>query len=202
MTRKGSAQRPWTTDDIAALQDMAGRLPAVRIAQELGRSYWSLAHAAERLGVSLRCSLTQLVWCNECARWRSHTSTKTGQCKVCRMRDQLAGREAACAETLAAMTQKQRAVYTAQEAGRGTRKSSLKPRPKKRESCSVSRYERSKAEAAYQLDLEEWEYRSLKLPYDAAKTRLRRMRQVTGTNPRKVKMSGKNPDRDRKKEGR
>ena len=49
----------------------------------------------------------------------------------------------------------------------------------------MSRYERDKAEAAYLIELEEWEYRRLKLPYDAAKTRLRRMREVTGTNPRK-----------------
>jgi hypothetical protein len=46
-------------------------------------------------------------------------------------------------------------------------------------------YERDKANTEYLLALEEWEYRRLKLPYDAAKTRLRRMRNVTGTNPRK-----------------
>lgn len=101
------------------------------------------------------------------------------------MRDQLAGREAACAEELAAMTPGQRAVYARTEAARGTRPSSLGPRPVKRESCPASRYERDRAEAAYLLDLEEWEYRRLKLPYDAAKKRLQRMREICGTNPRK-----------------
>ena len=33
--------------------------------------------------------------------------------------------------------------------------------------------------------METWECRVLKLRYDAAKTRLRRMREKTGTNPRK-----------------
>lgn len=192
--RKGAQRRDWTTDDLAYLRDAAGRIPAVRIAQTLDRSYWSVTHAAERLGISLRCSLAQLVWCNECASWRSGISKKTGQCRVCRIRDQLAGREAACAETLASMTAEQRITYAKQESGRGTRASSLKQRPKKRESCPVSMYERSKAEAAYLLDVEEWEYRRLKLPYDAAKTRLRRMRELTGTNPRKNKMNGKKPD--------
>ena len=79
-----------------------------------------------------------------------------------------------------------RQVYDKSEAQRGTRPSSLGPRPRKRESCPVSRFERDRAEAAYLLDLEEWEYRRFKLPYDAAKKRLQRMREVRGTNPRKV----------------
>ena len=59
-----------------------------------------------------------------------------------------------------------RQVYDKSEAQRGTRPSSLGPRPRKRESCPVSRFERDRAEAAYLLDLEEWEYRRFKLPYD------------------------------------
>lgn len=103
------------------------------------------------------------------------------------MREQLAGREAACVEVYASMTPRQRAAYDDQEAKRGTRPSSLGPRPKRRESCPVSRYERDKAETAYLLALEEWEHRRLLLPYNAAKTRLKRMREVLGTNPRKSK---------------
>ena len=41
-------------------------------------------------------------------------------------------------------------------------------------------------EARYLAEVEEWEYRVLKLRYDAAKTRLRRMREKTGANPRKA----------------
>ena len=51
----------------------------------------------------------------------------------------------------------------------------------------MSRYERDKDETAYLLALEEWEHRRLLLPYNAAKTRLKRMREVLGTNPRKSK---------------
>lgn len=184
MTRKGSAQRPWTTDELDRLRDMAGRLPRRDICRELKRSRKSVEHAAARLGLSLRCYRARLVWCDECATWRSALD-KDGRCRVCRMRGQLAGREAACAEALAAMTPEQRTVYAESEAKRSTRRFPPRPKPEKRESCPVSRYERAKAEAAYLLDIEEWEHRRLKLPYDAAKTRLRRMREVTGTNPRK-----------------
>ncbi|MCB6311791.1 hypothetical protein [Gordonibacter pamelaeae] len=186
MTRRGSEQFRWTSEEIATLRDMAGRVPATRIAVALGCSYWAVVQAAKRLGLSLRCYVTRLVWCDECAAWRSWVDPRTGRCRVCRMRDQLSGREAACAEELAEMTPAQRAVYDKSEAQRGTRPSSLGPRPRKRESCPVSRFERDRAEAAYLLDLEEWEYRRFKLPYDAAKKRLQRMREVRGTNPRKV----------------
>lgn len=185
MTRRGSGQYRWTPEDVERLRDMAGRVPAARIAAALGCSYWSVVKAAERMCVSLRCCRVRLVWCAECASWRSETDRRTGRCRVCRMREQLAGREAACAEELAAMTPAQRAVYETSEAKRGTRPASLGPRPRKRESCPASRFERDRAEAAYLLDLEDWEYRRLKLPYDAAKKRLQRMREVRGTNPRK-----------------
>ncbi|RDB63652.1 hypothetical protein [Eggerthella sinensis] len=184
MTRRGSAQRPWTTDELERLRGMAGRLPVREVCRELKRSKGAVKMAASRLGLSLRCCRTRLVWCDECASWRSALD-RDGRCRVCRMRSQLAGREAACAGALAAMTPEQRAVYAESESRRATR--SFPPRPRKRESCPVSRYEREKARAAYLLELEEWEYRRALLPYNAAKTRLRRMREATGTNPRKSK---------------
>ncbi|MCQ5240916.1 hypothetical protein, partial [Eggerthella lenta] len=67
MTRKGSAQRPWTTDEIDRLRDMAGRLPRRDICRELKRSSGAVKMAAKRLGLSLRCCRTRLVWCDECA---------------------------------------------------------------------------------------------------------------------------------------
>ena len=184
MTRKGSSQRPWTTDEVEALRSMAGRVTRREICRQLKRSRKSVEHAAARLGLSLRCYVSKLVWCDECAIWRSRID-KDGRCRVCAMRERLAGREAACAEALAAMTPEQRAVYDENEAKRGTRRFPARPKPRIAGSCPISRYERERAKAAYLLDIEEWEHRRLKLPYDAAKTRLRRMREVTGTNPRK-----------------
>lgn len=186
MTRNGSSQRPWTTNELEYLRDAAGRLTRREICRTLKRSNGAVKMAAKRLGLSLRCYVQRLVWCDDCATPRSYVDKATGKCRVCSMRDRLAGREAACAEALRAMTPQQRAVYADSEAKRSTRHYPARPRPQKRESCVISRYERAKAEAAYQLNLEEWEYRRAKLPYDAAKTRLRRMREVTNTNPRKI----------------
>lgn len=185
MTGTGSEQFKWTRENVERLRDLAGRVPAVRIAGILGCSYWSAVKAAERLGLSLRCCRVRLVWCAECASWRSEVDRRTGRCRVCRMREQLAGREAACVEEYMAMTPAQRKAYDKEEAKRGTRPSSLGPRPAKRASCPVSRFERDRAESAYLLDLEEWEHRRALLPYNAAKKRLQRMREVRGTNPRK-----------------
>ena len=142
----------------------------------------SVKKAAGRLGLSLRCYRKKLVWCDECASWRSSLNSD-GRCRVCAIRDGLAGREAACSEAMAAMTPEQRSVYVNSESKRSTKR--YPARPQKRESSPVSRYEQDKAQTGYLLEIEEWEYRRLELPYDAAKTRLRRMREVTGTNPRK-----------------
>ncbi len=183
--RKGSPRRDWTTGDIAYLMDTAGRIPRRDICRELKRSNGAVKMASKRLGLSLRCHIPRLVWCDECASWRSHVDARTGKCRVCSMRDRIAGREDACSDALAAMTPAQRAVYEESESLRQTRRQPTRPKPQKRESCPVSRYERSKAEADWLLAIEQWEYKRLELVYNAAKTRLRRMREVTGTNPRK-----------------
>ena len=200
MTRKGAAQRPWTTEELRILHDAAGRIPAASIARALGRPAGAVAKAAERQGLSLRCRVPRLVWCDECAKWRSHVDAD-GRCSVCRMRAQLQGREAACAEALAAMDPAQRAVYEDGEPRRRTRR--LPPRPVERPSCPASRWQREKAAADHALAVEDWERRCLKLRYDAAKTRLRRMREKTGANPRKKsRTSVEIPDRYRKTRGR
>lgn len=183
MTRKGSAQRPWTTADVRYLAEHAGRIPRRDICLALKRSSMAVYKMAKRLGLSLRVPVRGLVWCDECASWRTWVSERTGSCRVCQMRERLAGREAACAEALAAMTPEQRAVYAESEAKRSTRRHA--PRPQRRRTDDMGLFEAARAEREWFAAVEEWEYRRLKLPYDAAKTRLRRMREVTGSNPRK-----------------
>lgn len=121
--------------DVDRLRDMAGRLPRRDICRELKRSSGAVKMAAKRLGLSLRCCRTRLVWCDECAGWRSAVD-KNGRCRVCRMREQLAGREAAYVEVYASMTPRQRPPTTTRRPSAGTRPSSLGPRPKRRESVS------------------------------------------------------------------
>lgn len=183
--RKGSHRHDWTTEELETLRDAAGKLPRREICRMLSRSKKSVERMAERQGLSLRCYRSRLAWCDDCASWRTYVSERTGKCRVCSMRDRISGREDACAEALAAMNPEQRCIYDENEALRQTRRQPSRPAPKKRESCPVSRYERAKADEDYLRSIEQWEYRRLELPYNAAKTRLRRMREVTGTNPRK-----------------
>lgn len=183
--RKGSRRLDWTTEELETLRDAAGKLPRREICRMLKRSRKSVERMAEKHRLSLRCYRPKLVWCDECASWRSYLNKRTGKCRVCSMQDRLAGREWACAEALESMTPEQRTVYEESESLRQTRRPPAWPKPRKRESCPVSLYERAKAEEDHFRAIEQWEYRRLELPYNAAKTRLRRMREVTGTNPRK-----------------
>lgn len=183
--REGAQRVDWTTDEIAYLVDAAGGMPLREICRELKRSTASVKHMAGRLGVSLRCYKRKLVWCTECASWRTYVNARTGRCKVCQQRENLQGREAACAEVMAIMTPEQRTAYEETESQRQTR--AIPRRPKMQAYCVVSRYQRDRAHEQYLREIETWEYRCLVLQYDAVKTRLKRMREKTGTNPRKNK---------------
>jgi hypothetical protein len=48
------SRRAWTEHDIARLKAMAGKIPAERIAAELGRTLGAIAVEASKLGLSLR----------------------------------------------------------------------------------------------------------------------------------------------------
>jgi hypothetical protein len=46
--------RSWTAEEVAKLQNMAGKYPTAQIAAELGRGVSSIAIKAHELGISLR----------------------------------------------------------------------------------------------------------------------------------------------------
>lgn len=48
------SSRPWTTEDIATLRNLARRLPTAQIAKELGRGVSATVMKAHSLGISLR----------------------------------------------------------------------------------------------------------------------------------------------------
>lgn len=175
--------RPWSEPERAYLRNAAGKQSLADIAQALERDASSVERAARELSLPLDPPTTKLVWCDKCATWRTSVNTSTGWCRVCTMRDQLIRREEACAEALAAMEPHERAVYEKTEAERTTKR--LPPYPSKKHVPSSRQSERSTEDARYLEAMETWECRVLKLRYDAAKTRLRRMREKIGTNPRK-----------------
>lgn len=181
---QGDAVRPWTESEEVYLVNAAGLLSLEDLGRALGRTEASIEEAAGRLGLDIRCVEASFVWCDHCATWRTRLNGRTGWCRICTMREQLRGRERACSEALAAMPPSARAVYEKTEAERQTKR--LPPHPVKRLVSTAPDGRPRMEEARYLAEMEEWEYRVLKLRYDAAKTRLRRMREKTGTNPRKA----------------
>lgn len=183
MTRKGAKQHGWTTADEQFLLKYAGVLTRREICRELKRSTESVRNKAKRYGISLRCFVSKLTWCNNCATWRTTVSERTGYCRVCAKREMLARSEQRVSDALAHLSFNQRTVYLNEEAHRGTRQAPSKP--VKQASTVGSLYARRKAEEQYQKDLERWEIACLDQLINANKTRLKRIRQKLGTNPRK-----------------
>lgn len=177
------ASRPWSEPERTYLRNAAGKQPLADIARALERDTASVERAALELSLPLEQPTVKLVWCDRCATWRTSVSKSTGWCRVCTMREQLVRREEACADALATMKPCERAIYEKTEAERATKR--LPPYPCKKYVPASQQSERSAEDARYLEAIETWECRVLKLRYDAAKTRLRRMREKTGTNPRK-----------------
>lgn len=175
--------RPWSEPEYAYLRNAAGKQLLADIARALERDAASIEQAARELNLPLDPPTTKLVWCDKCATWRTSVNTSTGWCRVCTIREQLIRREEACADALAAMEPRERAVYEKTEAERATKR--LPPCPCKTFVPPSQQRERSIEDARYLEAMEAWECRVLKLRYDAAKTRLRRMREKIGANPRK-----------------
>ena len=97
------ALRPWTEAEETYLANAAGILSPENLGRALGRTEASVEEAAGRLGLDVRCDGSSFVWCDHCATWRTRLNSRTGWCRICTMREQLRGRERACAEALAAM---------------------------------------------------------------------------------------------------
>lgn len=183
MTRKGTRQNSWTTADEQFLFKYAGVLTRREICKELKRSTESVRNKAKRYGISLRCFVSKLTWCNQCATWRTTVSERTGYCRVCAKREMLARSEQRVSDELAHLNFNQRNKYLQEEAHRGSRQPPSKP--VKQAPTVGSLYARKKAEEQYQKDLERWEIACLDQLINANKTRLKRIRQKLGTNPRK-----------------
>lgn len=176
--------RAWTTSEIAYLKKWAGRKSVAEIHRHVKRSPHAIEHMAARLGLSLRVYKSRLVWCPKCSKRRTSVDRKHGWCRVCRKAIDLAGREKECERALKAMPAGRRERYEHNETKRGTKSTSLGPVPILKVPEGVSPFCEARAIEQYYIALERWEYRRVKLQYDATKTRLMRMRKIIGTNPR------------------
>ena len=181
--RKGSTRRDWTTAEVRFLAESAGRVPRREICRRLKRSAKSVRRKAESMGLSLRVPAWSLVWCDECATWRTRLNAQ-GRCPVCQKRANIAAEAARCAYERAAMTPGQRRTFDEAEARRGR----VKPHPRmprRTGADGMGPFAASRAEQEWLAAMEAWQLERLTLEYDAEKQRLKRMREARGTNPRK-----------------
>lgn len=177
MTRKGARQRGWTTEEVRALVDMAGRVTRREICRRLRRSRKSVeCKAAElrRIGVpvDLRCFRSALAICPSCGR-RSALLGSEGICEACRRSQQLARIESEVADLLAALPESERALYAETEAERET---AGEPMPAMLPTRGVSRYRAAANEDRNDRAMEQWRVRRLRRLVRAAQKRKERIR--------------------------
>lgn len=180
VSRRGEHHEPWTTSDEAYLRENAGIVPLRDMALHLKRSQSAVRIRASLLGVSVRCYERTLVWCDQCATWRTSLDGN-GRCQICRLKGQLQAVEARIADELQAAPQDVRELYARTE--------SLRASAVKRVPLGTwqegSRYDRMRVQEIYLRNVEEAERATLQRMVDACKTRLKRIREKRGTNPRK-----------------
>lgn len=179
--RRGSNREDWTAAEVTRLRELAGTMRACDIADELGRTKKAVEHMAKRQGISLRLRFADLKWCSECATWRA-TVGKDGKCTVCKRRRMLEDGRARVRDAIHALPPNERLKF---ERGDRLRGSKYPPKPVKMASNPMSMRDRRRAETRYLRDIEMWEVRCLELQINSAKSRLKRIRRKTGTNPRK-----------------
>lgn len=191
MGRKARNPEPWTFEDLAGVVDGAGLHSVDSMAERMGKDTEQVDAAAFLLGLDVELACPDLLWCDRCATWRTHLDA-SGTCLICSLRKRLAGRERAVAEALALLPPEQRELYAEMESLRGRRVERMPPLltvP-----ANATRRERE-ALAAFQAQAtEQWEIDRLTKDYNAAKTRLRRIREKSGTNPRKGDVRSRNND--------
>lgn len=188
MARKAGADRPWTTDEERYLVEHAGIDTVRSICRELRRSRRSVEAKASRLRVSLRHFERLTVICPKCGEARAKSGNwqqRTGVCDVCRKRAAYEDALRRQAEAYEALDHVQRAVYDATDARTG--RSKVLPRPSDPDTSGMDRAHAQRARELHAIEVERWELARLKLLTDAAKQRTKRMREKTGTNPRRFR---------------
>lgn len=189
MTRKGVTQTPWTTEDIRYLLEHAGIDSKRSICRHLKRSSDAVKTKARDLrrqgyALDLRTYKPLTAICPKCGCARSIEgtwTTRSGFCQVCKARDELEEARWRQAEAFRALAPSQRAQFDR----RGESESALPARPKHSSTFGVAPNKARRLEELHAIEVERWELRCLEMRKNAVKSKTRRMRAVTGTQPRK-----------------
>ena len=177
--------RSWTTSEVRCLLEWAGKRPLSDICAELGRTEASVKSKAAELRrsgqkVSLRFYESKLVWCPNCATWRTKVFRATGMCLVCRLKERVGRAERKCEEALAALPDEARAEFLSKQRKRG---SAVPLKPKIVPPTGNTPYEAMKYQADSAAATELWEVACLRRMANAEKTRLSRIRRKAEKAP-------------------
>ncbi|ACV23646.1 Uncharacterised protein [Slackia heliotrinireducens] len=169
----------WQLFDLARL---AGVRSVDSMAQWFGKTPEQVDEAAYRLGLDVSMECQDLLWCDECATWRTELN-ESGRCKVCNERAKTERERQWIAELFEAMPPDARKPYELRDSRRGMARR-VEGRPRLVVPEGASSHERAVLEAVHLAEIEGWEFRAAKREYDAVKQLLHRLRVTMGIAPR------------------
>lgn len=186
LMRKGAKREEWTTAEERYLVDNAGKVSKRTICRTLRKSSAAVRSKAYRMrqdgiDVRLRCYESRLQPCPRCGQPRSRFDN-SGFCRVCELRDDYREARWRQVEAYRILTPEQKEVYDTWDGFTG---SEIPPRPSMPDTSHMDRPARARAEERHAIAVEEWQIETLTKLTNATKTRTKRMRRKTGTNPRK-----------------
>lgn len=187
MDGKKLGRRSWTTLEERYLREQAGLISIEDLCAALGRSESSIRSKVTQMrkngeSISLAYFESSLVWCPQCATWRTKLFKRSGLCPVCRLQERLEKNERKCDEALTCLASSQRQNYIRSLQYLG---SDFPPKPIRCKYSQKTRFQQVKSDDDYLVAVESWESACLKKRINAAKTRLMRIREKTGSNPLK-----------------
>ncbi|MEG2368763.1 MAG: hypothetical protein RSB16_02940 [Raoultibacter sp.] len=173
MTRKGTQQVAWTTQELAYLLENAGEKSIAEIAAELGRTIASTREQWRRhraQGSSTRTDKRPA--CQSCYQ-RRHFMGKEDICKICTMTAQLEKLENKCSDAISHLTAEDKHKYAQNEVRRGSR---TVPMPKAPDTLGMHKKQLKRAEINWEKQCEASKIATLKRKVKASQKRLERIR--------------------------
>lgn len=174
--KRGARRNEWTTADVRFLIENAGRIPKREICRQLKRSSKSVECKAAWLRaqgqpIDLRHFESKLEPCPSCGNL-SATLDRTGFCKPCRQKRQLATIHARIAHLLHFLPMNERDTYADTEAETESARH-IKPKPP--QTHGKSTYAKARAKERYAIEIEAWESANLFRQIKAAQKRKERI---------------------------